>query len=135
MPVRPDSLPTAADASDRSDAQLDVAADLPDPASHGADVAAVATGDDPTPVTNRGADVSEAAKDNHGQATAAEHRPTDTGKPAEAGKPADVPPVDTSAPDGAGKPDGAGQPADPGQPTDPGAPDGAGKPDGVPPQH
>jgi hypothetical protein len=99
------------------------AADLPDAASHGSDVSAVATADDPTPDTNTGADVSAVAKDNHGQPTAAEHRPTDVGKPDAA-----------RAPDGTGKPDGAGKPADPGQPADPGAPDGAGKPEGVPPQ-
>ena len=96
------------------------AEDLPDSASHGEDVSTVATSDDPTPDTNRGADVSAAAKDNHGQGVAADHRP------------ADVPPADAGAPDGAGKPDGAGQPAYPGQPEDPGAPDGAGKPEGVP---
>jgi hypothetical protein len=100
-----------------------VAADLPDAASHGADVSGVATGDDPTPETNRGADVSEAARDNHGQDVAADNRPADAGRPADVG-----------APDGAGKPDGAGQPEDPGPPADPGPPDGAGKPDGVPPR-
>jgi hypothetical protein len=100
------------------------AVDLPDAASHGSDVSAVATADDPTSDTSKGADVSAAAKDNHGQSTAAEHRPTDAGKPDTAG-----------APGGAGKPDGAGKPADPGPPADPGAPDGAGKPEGVPPQH
>jgi hypothetical protein len=127
LPARPATLPVAADS--RVSSQLDVAADLPDAASHGADVSAVATGDDRTPDTNKGADVSAAAKDNHGQATAADHRPAD------ANKPADVPPVDTGAPDGAGRPDGAGKPNDPGKPADPGAPDGAGKPEGVPPQH
>jgi hypothetical protein len=81
---------------------------------HGAAVSAVATADDPTPDTNRGADVSAVAKDNHGQAIAAGHAPTTNGRP-----------------DGAGKPAGAGQPAEPGVPTDPGMPDGAGKPEGI----
>jgi hypothetical protein len=66
------------------------AADLPDAASHGSDVSAVATADDPTPDTNTGADVSAVAKDNHGQPTAAEHRPTDVGKP-DAARAPDVP--------------------------------------------
>jgi hypothetical protein len=110
LPARPAELPTVVDTT-----QLDTAEDLPDAAAHGVDVSTVATSDDPTPETNRGADVSAAAKDNHGQETAAEHRPADAGKPA-----------------GAGKPEGAGQPDDPGQPTDPGAPEGAGKPEGVP---
>jgi hypothetical protein len=83
-------------------------------------VSTVATSDDPTPDTNRGADVSAAAKDNAGQKIAADHRP------------ANVPPADAGAPEGAGVPDGAGAPEDPGQPEDPGAPDGAGKPEGVP---
>ncbi len=88
--------------------------DLPDAATHGADVSTVATSDDPTPDTNRGADVSAAAKDNHGQIVAASHKPAEVGKP-----------------DNAGKPEGAGQPDDPGKPTDPGAPDGAGRPEGA----
>jgi hypothetical protein len=67
--------------------------DLPDAATHGAAVSAVATAEDATPDTNHGADVSAVAKDNHGQATAAEHRPADAGKP-----------------DGVGKPEGAGKP-------------------------
>ena len=117
LPARPAELPTAVDMT-----PLDAAAaDLPDTAAHGVDVSTVATADDPTPDTNRGADVSAAAKDNHGQETAAEHRPADAGPPVQAGKPA-----------GAGKPEGAGQPDDPGQPTDPGPPEGAGKPEGVP---
>jgi hypothetical protein len=70
------------------------AVDLPDAAAHGAAVSAVATAEDTTPDTNHGADVSAVAKDNHGQATAAQHRPADAGKPATAGKP-----------DGAGKPE------------------------------
>jgi hypothetical protein len=110
LPQRPATLPTR---SDRL--TTDTAADLPDAASHGAAVSAVATADDPTPDTNRGADVSAVAKDNHGQTVAADHRPTDIG-----------------APDGAGKPAGAGKPDQPGQPADPGPPDGAGKPEGLP---
>ena len=94
IPARPAQLPTSVDPL------LDVTpADLPDAASHGVDVSTVATSDDPTPDTNRGADVSAVAKDNHGQATAAEHRPADVGKPAGVGRP-----------EGAGKPDGAGKP-------------------------
>lgn len=117
VPARPADLPgsVGVQATDTN------VADLPDAASHGQDVSGVATADDPTPDTNRGQDVSAAAKDNHGQAVAADKRP------------ADVPPADAGAPDGAGKPDGAGQPDEPGQPADPGAPDGAGKPAGVPP--
>jgi hypothetical protein len=115
IPARPAELPTSVDT------QVDVSADLPDAAGHGVDVSTVATSDDPTPDSNRGTDVSAAARDNHGQATAAEHVPADAGPPADAG-----------APEGAGKPAGAGQPVDPGQPDEPGAPDGAGKPEGVP---
>ena len=117
LPSRPATLPTAT----LTQTTTAVSADLPDAASHGSAVSAVATGDDPTPDTNRGADVSAVAKDNHGQEVAAGHRPSDAGKPADRG-----------APDGAGKPEGAGKPADPGQPADPGAPDGAGKPEGLP---
>ena len=107
LPARPVELPTVVDTT-----LLDAAAeDLPEAAAHGVDVSTVATSDDATPDTNRGADVSAAAKDNHGQETSAENRPADAGKP-----------------EGAGKPDGAGQPDEPGQPTDPGAPEGAGKP-------
>jgi len=81
-------------------------ADLPDAASHGADVAAAAQAEDTTPDTNHGADVSAVARDNHGTATAAEHRPADAGKPAGAGKPADAEkPADVGKPDGVGKPE------------------------------
>jgi hypothetical protein len=118
LPARPEAVPPDATT------QSVEAVDLPDAAAHGSDVSAVATGDDPTPDTNKGADVSAVAKDNHGQETAADHRSTDAGKPESAG-----------APDGAGKPDSAGKPANPGRPADPGLPDGAGKPEGVPPQH
>src|SRR4029450_7985443 len=41
--------------------------DLPDAASHGAAVSDVATAEDPTPDTNRGADASTVSKDNTGQ--------------------------------------------------------------------
>jgi hypothetical protein len=97
------------------------AAELPDAAAHGAAVAAVAQGDDPTPDTNRGADVSAAARQNHGQAVAASH------KPADAGKPVDVPPADAGKPDGV-PPVEVDKPADPGRPADPGPPDGVGRP-------
>lgn len=89
-------------------------ADAADAAAHGAAVAAAAQADDTTPDTNHGADVSAVARDNHGQATAAERKPADAGPPA-----------------GAGKPEGAGKPDAPGIPADPGAPDGAGAPEGV----
>lgn len=116
VPARPADVPDSVDVH-----STDLSAeDLPDAASHGVDVSTVATSDDPTPDTNRGADVSAAAKDNAGQDIAADHRP------------ANVPPADAGAPEGAGVPEGAGAPEDPGQPEDPGAPDGAGKPEGVP---
>jgi hypothetical protein len=104
VPVRaaPDAAPPVAPAAEPAEAP---AADLPDAASHGADVSAVATAEDTTPDTNHGADVSIVARDNHGQDAVAAH------KPASAGKPADV-----------GKPDGAGKPQDPGKPDDPGRP-------------
>jgi len=92
------------------DANTVDAADLPDAASHGSAVSAVARGDDATPDTNHGADVSAVANQ-HGQAAVAEHRPANAGKPADVGQPA-----------------GAGKPADPGIPADPGPPDGAGRP-------
>jgi hypothetical protein len=73
--------------------------------THGAAVSAVATGEDPTPDTNRAADVSAVAKENAGQAAAAEHKPARAGKP-----------------DNVGKPAGAGKPTDPGKPDAPGRP-------------
>ena len=109
VPARPASIDAPA-----VDVVTSNEVDLPDAATHGADVSTVATSDDPTPDTNKGTDVSVVAKDNHGQDVAASH------KPAEAGKP-----------DHAGKPDGAGQPDAPGKPADPGPPDGAGKPEGA----
>ena len=98
VPVRavPADVPPVAPAIEPADAS---AADLPDAASHGADVSAVATAEDPTPDTNRGADVSAVAKDNAGQDAVAAHKPAT-----------------------AGKPEGAGQPEDPGKPDDPGRP-------------
>ena len=97
VPVRavPADVPPAAPVLEPADAP----ADLPDAASHGAAVSAAAQAEDTTPDTNHGADVSVVARDNHGQATAAAH------KPATAGKPANV-----------GKPDGAGRPENPGKP-------------------
>jgi hypothetical protein len=121
VPARPADLPGSVDVQ-----SIDLnAEDLPDAASHGVDVSTVATSDDSTPDTNRGADVSAAAKDNHGQSVASQRKPAGV-PPADPG-----PPVDPGPPEGAGKPAGAGQPADPGQPEDPGPPDGAGKPEGV----
>jgi hypothetical protein len=120
LPARPASpAGPPADEAPAVDAEqpADAPAELPDAALHGVDVSTVAKADDLTPDTNHGADVSAVARDNHGQATAADHRPADAGPPADAGKP-----------DGAGKPEGAGEPEDPGQPDDPGPPDGAGKP-------
>jgi hypothetical protein len=111
LPARPAAPgPPAADVV-TNEAHVPLA-DLPDAAGHGADVSSVAKSDDPTPDTNKGADVSAAAKDNAGQAAVASHRPA-----------------------GAGKPEGAGKPDDPGAPADPGPPDGARKPEGVPPSH
>lgn len=103
VPVRavPAEVPPAAPRAEPADAP----ADLPDAASHGADVSAAARAEDTTPDTNHGADVSVVARDNHGQATAAQHKPEGAGKP-----------------DDVGKPDGAGQPEDPGKPDDPGRP-------------
>jgi hypothetical protein len=110
LPARPASIDTPDGAPVAEPEILDPsvlpdAADLPDAASHGAAVSAVATADDPTPDTNFGADVSAVARDNHGQDEAEAH------KPADAGKPSDV-----------GKPDGAGKPSDPGKPDEPGKP-------------
>jgi len=103
LPARPADLPNGALATVQ--AVLKAAADGAEAAAHGAAVSAAAKAEDTTPDTNHGADVSAVAKDNHGQATAAEHKP-----------------------DGVGKPDGAGKPDEPGVPDDPGAPDGVGRP-------
>ena len=128
VPARPADVPAPA-AQDAADAE---AVTLPDAAGHGTEVSTVATGEDATPDTNCGADVSAAAKDNHGQTVAASHRPATAGKPEGAGPPEDVgKPGGVGKPDGAGRPEGAGQPEDPGMPADPGAPDGAGKPEGI----
>ena len=125
VPARPANPagPPADEAPAPDAEELEVApAELPDAAQHGADVSAAANADDLTPETNRGADVSAVAKDNHGQATAAEHKPADAGPPADAGKP-----------DGAGKPEGAGQPEDPGQPETPAPRTAQGSPSRNPP--
>lgn len=90
VPARPDSAGApVAPATETEDATEDAApaAELPDAAAHGAAVSTVATGEDPTPDTNRGEDVSTVARDNHGTATAAERKPADPGQPADAGKP------------------------------------------------
>jgi len=63
--------------------------DAPPTDAHGATVSAVAKAADTTPDTNHGADVSAVARANHGQASAAQHRPADAGKPVDPGKPAD----------------------------------------------
>jgi len=95
VPVMPAAVP-AVDGETDADAPEN---ELPDAAAHGAAVSAVARAEDATTDTNHGVDVSTAAKANHGQATAAAHRPADAGRPAGAGKPAD-----------------AGKPANPGRP-------------------
>ena len=113
LPARPADLPNGALATVQAVLNA-AAAGAAEAAAHGAAVSAAAKADDTTPDTNHGADVSAVARDNHGQATAADHKPADVGKP-----------------DGVGKPEGAGQPDAPGAPDDPGAPDGAGAPEGV----
>jgi hypothetical protein len=114
VPARPDPIEhtAPADATTAVDA-ADV--DLPDAAAHGADVSAAATGDDPTPDTNRGADVSEVARDNAGAVPVEEHKPADAG-----------PPDDPGPPDAVELPDAA--PEDPGPPVEPGKPDEPGRP-------
>jgi len=102
LPARPESPGAPAVAGqaggDASPDAAPAAAGAPTD-THGAAVSAVAKAPDTTPDTNHGADVSAVAKQNHGQATAAQHRPATAGKPADAGRP-----------------------ADPGKPTDPGKP-------------
>jgi len=116
VPARPADVPVSVDVQ-----STDLSAeDLPDAASHGVDVSTFATSDDPTPDTNRGADVSAAAKDNAGPG----HRGRQSSSQGSACR--------CRGTEGAGVPEGAGAPEDPGQPEDPGAPDGAGKPEGVP---
>jgi hypothetical protein len=112
LPARPASLSDSAQAV--IDAVMNAAAAGAEAAAHGAAVSAAAKAEDTTPDTNHGADVSAVARDNHGQATAAEHKSDGAGKP-----------------EGVGKPEGAGQPDEPGAPDDPAAPEGAGAPDGV----
>jgi len=68
---------------------VDPAEAPPAAGSHGLDVSTVAKAPDTTPDTNHGADVSAVARDNHGQAIAATHRPAGAGKPDDAGKPVD----------------------------------------------
>ena len=108
VPVRAGGVhvPPAAPANEPAEA-----VDLPDAATHGEDVSAAAKAEDTTLDTNHGADVSAVARDNHGQATAAEHRPATAGKPADPGKPDGA-----GKPDDAGKPDGAGAPEHPAHP-------------------
>jgi hypothetical protein len=114
VPARPDPIEhtAPADATTAVDA-ADV--DRPDAAAHGADMSAAATGDDPTPETNRGADVSKVARDNAGAAAVEEHKPANAGQPDDPGLPDAV-----ELPDQA--PDDPGPPADPGQPDEPGRP-------------
>jgi hypothetical protein len=121
LPARPADVPPVDLPDAVPQSQTLSAEDLPDAASHGSYVSTVANGDDPTPDTNRGADVSATAKDNHGQATAAEKKPKNAGKPDSAGKPDDPgPPDSVDLPDAA--PDDPGPAADPGKPADPGNP-------------
>jgi hypothetical protein len=97
LPARPNSIAPPDQAPDVAPVietgPLDPA-DLPDAANHGSEVSAVATGDDPTPDTNFGADVSAVARDNHGQETADRHKPAEAGRPDEAGKPDEPGPPD-----------------------------------------
>jgi hypothetical protein len=103
VPVRavPAAVPPAAPAAEPAEAtDVDAPpAGLPDAASHGAAVSAAAQAEDTTPDTNHGADVSVVARDNHGQTTAAAHRPATAGTPADAGKP-----VDPGKPEKPGRP-------------------------------
>jgi len=99
VPARPDSvgaptLPDQAgngpdeDATTEDATTNDAAPDTGAPTdTHGAAVSAVAKAPDTTPDTNHGADVSAVARNNHGQATAAQHRPAGAGKPTDPGKP------------------------------------------------
>ena len=98
----PAAAPDANTAAEDETTEDNAAEDAPPADTHGAAVSAVAKADDTTPDTNHGADVSAVAKANHGQETAATHRPAHAGKPADAGKPA-IP----------------GKPEDPGKPTRP----------------
>jgi hypothetical protein len=124
LPARPATLPVPADthAGSAIDSEVDVAAeDLPEAADHGAAVSDAAKPDDPPAGSEHGKTVSEVARDNHGTATAAEHKPSDAGKPDNAGKPQDPgPPDSVTIPDAA--PEDPGPPADPGKPAEPGRP-------------
>ncbi len=70
---------------------------------------------DPTPDSNRGADVSTVARDNNRAAAREEHQPADAGPPEDPG-----PPDSVELPEAA--PIDPGTPADPCQPEDPGRP-------------
>ena len=70
----------------KSAADKDMSTKQPDAANHGDAVSAVAHAPDPTHETNHGADVSAAAKANHGHDGAAGHGPGHHGKPAKPGK-------------------------------------------------
>jgi hypothetical protein len=97
VPARPaavDTAPTVTDdeavnatGPEAEDAAAPEAEDAPDAATHGTSVSEVAKAPDSTPDDNHGADVSAAAKVNHGQEVSAAHKPGDAGKPADAGKP------------------------------------------------
>jgi hypothetical protein len=112
VPVRPASHDNAGAPAAAVSHESTTDVTLPDAVGHGVAVSTVAKAPDATPDTNHGADVSAVARDNHGQATAAQHRPAEAGKPADAGKP-----------DSVGKTDDVpGQSTDPGKPADPGRP-------------
>ena len=92
LPARPDTAGAPAGAPEAPDQDANEAPDNdaaggPPSDTHGAAVSTVAKAEDATPDTNHGADVSLVARDNHGAATAAQHRPADAGKPADPGKP------------------------------------------------
>jgi hypothetical protein len=118
VPARPDPIEHAAPVDATTAVE---AVDLPDAASHGATVSEAAKADDPTPDTNRGADVSTVACDNKGAAAREAQKPADAGPPADAGQPEDPgPPESVELPDAA--PEDPGPPADPGKPDEPGRP-------------
>jgi hypothetical protein len=130
LPARPATLPVPADthSSTAADNQVDLTAeDLPEAADHGAAVSEAAKPDEPPVDSDHGKAVSEIARDNHGTATAAEHKPANAGSPEGAGKPDNAgKPDDPGPPDSVEIPDAApedpGPPADPGKPADPGRP-------------
>ncbi|HSL76678.1 MAG TPA: hypothetical protein VK867_07025 [Candidatus Limnocylindrales bacterium] len=123
LPARPATLPVPADthAGVAADTQEVAAQDLPEAAHHGAAVSAAAKPADPPADTDHGKDVSDVARDDHGAATAEEHKPAAAGPPEGAGQPeAPGPPESVDIPDAA--------PEDPGPPTDPGKPASPGRP-------